>query len=46
MKIIKRSGYRGYIPIETLSGAGDNYDPFKVVTAFIDQVRAAIAKVS
>jgi hypothetical protein len=46
MKIIKKSGYRGYIPIETLSVAGDDYDPFKVVPAFIDQVRAAIAKAS
>jgi hypothetical protein len=24
MKIIKRSGYRGYLPIETLSAAGGN----------------------
>jgi sugar phosphate isomerase/epimerase len=44
MHIIKASGYRGYIPIETLSVAGDDYDPFKVVPAFIDQVRQAIAK--
>ena len=43
MHIIKASGYRGYIPIETLSVSGDNYDPFTVVPAFIDQVRAAIA---
>ena len=45
MHIIKASGYRGYIPIETLSVAGQDYDPFKVVPAFIDQVRQAIATV-
>ena len=44
MHIIKSSGYRGYIPIETLSVAGQDYDPFKVVPAFIDQVRQAIAQ--
>jgi len=46
MHIIKSSGYRGYIPIETLSVAGQDYDAFKVVPAFIDQVRQAIAQVS
>jgi sugar phosphate isomerase/epimerase len=46
MHIIKSSGYRGYIPIETLSVAGQDYDPFKVVPAFIDQIRQAIAQVS
>ncbi len=44
LKIIRKSGYRGYIPIETLSVAGDNYDPFVVVPAFMEQVRAAIAR--
>jgi len=44
MHIIKSSGYRGYIPIETLSVAGQDYDPFKVVPAFIDQVRLAISQ--
>jgi sugar phosphate isomerase/epimerase len=43
LRIIKSSGYRGFIPIETLSVAGQDYDPFKVVPAFIQQVRDAIA---
>jgi sugar phosphate isomerase/epimerase len=42
--IIRKSGYRGYIPIETLSVSGQAYDPFKVVPAFIDQVRQAITE--
>lgn len=55
MKIIKRSGYRGYLPIETLSAAGGNknkkdrpvgearpYDPYKLVPAFLKEVRDAI----
>jgi sugar phosphate isomerase/epimerase len=42
--IIRKSGYRGYIPIETLSVAGQPYDPFKVVPAFIAQVRKAIVE--
>jgi len=46
MHIIKASGYRGYIPIETLSVAGQDYDAFKIVPAFIDQVRQAIATVN
>lgn len=46
MHIIKASGYRGYIPIETLSVAGKPYDPFTIVPAFLDQVRQAIAQVS
>ena len=45
MKIIRASGYRGYIPLETLSTPGSkDYDPFKVVPAFLQQVRDAIAK--
>ena len=43
MRIIKDSGYRGYVPVETLSVAGRPYDPFKVVPEFIAQVRQAMA---
>jgi len=53
MKIIDESGYRGYLPIETL---GDKvkkgepkpkipfrpYDPYKLVPAFFKEVKAAI----
>jgi sugar phosphate isomerase/epimerase len=46
MKIIRTSGYRGYLPIETLSKnkGADGYDPFLVVPAFVKQVREALAK--
>lgn len=41
-KIIKKSGYRGYLPIETL---GDG-DPYKKIPRMIENVRAAIKSVS
>jgi sugar phosphate isomerase/epimerase len=51
LKIIRASGYRGYLPIETLSPrgggggkGGGNYDPYKVVPAFLAQLRQAIAE--
>ncbi len=43
LKIIRKSGYRGYIPLETLSTAGKDYDPFKVVPQYMDMIRKAIA---
>lgn len=42
MKIIHRSGYRGYLPIETLSVSGRPYDPFQLVPAFLEEVRQAV----
>ena len=46
MKIIRTSGYRGYLPIETLSKnkGADGYDPFTVVPAFAKKVREAMEK--
>jgi sugar phosphate isomerase/epimerase len=45
LKIVRVSGYRGYLPIETLSPhGGGNYDPYKVVPAFLAQLREAIAE--
>jgi sugar phosphate isomerase/epimerase len=44
MHIIRSSGYRGYIPLETLSTPGKEYDPFKVVPAYLEQIRQAIAQ--
>jgi sugar phosphate isomerase/epimerase len=44
--IVRASGYRGYLPIETLSprgGTGPAYDPFTVVPKFLAEVRRAIA---
>jgi sugar phosphate isomerase/epimerase len=46
MRIVRASGYRGYLPIETLSprGGGGGYDPFVVVPKFLAEVRQAIAE--
>jgi sugar phosphate isomerase/epimerase len=44
IRIIRDSGYRGYVPIETLSPrGGGNYDPYAVVPKFLAELRAAIA---
>lgn len=40
--LIRMSGYRGYLPIETLSASGQDYDPFKVVPQFLAELRDAI----
>jgi len=45
LRIIRGSGYRGYLPIETLSPrGGGNYDPYKIVPVFLKQLRQAIAE--
>jgi sugar phosphate isomerase/epimerase len=44
LKIVRKSGYKGYLPIETLSPQGKPYDPAAVVPAFLAQLRDAIAK--
>ena len=41
-KIIKDSGYRGYLPLETL-GAGD---PYQKVPVLLENVRKALAQIS
>jgi sugar phosphate isomerase/epimerase len=46
LAIIRNSGYSGYLPIETLSPKGKDYDPFTVVPAFEKQLREAIAQVA
>jgi sugar phosphate isomerase/epimerase len=45
LRIIRDSGYRGYLPIEALSprGAGSGYDPFTIVPKFLADLRGAIA---
>lgn len=43
LKIIRKSDYRGFIPLETLSTPGKPYDPFKVVPEYLAKIRAAIA---
>jgi sugar phosphate isomerase/epimerase len=44
IQIVRASGYRGYLPIETLSPKNKIYDPFTVVPAFLKQLRNAIAQ--
>ncbi len=46
LRIIRASGYRGYLPIETLSprGSGSTYDPYTVVPKFLAELRQAIAE--
>jgi sugar phosphate isomerase/epimerase len=44
LKIVRKSGYSGYLPIETLSPRGKPYDPYTVVPAFLKQLREAIAR--
>jgi sugar phosphate isomerase/epimerase len=44
VQIVRASGYRGYLPIETLSPKNKVYDPFTVVPAFLKELRQAIAQ--
>lgn len=44
LRIVRASGYRGYLPIETLAPKDKPYDPFAVVPPFLKQVRDAIAQ--
>jgi len=41
--IIRQSGYRGYLPIETLAAGRKDYDPRTEVTNMLIQLRDAIA---
>jgi len=43
-RLIKAGGYRGYVPLETLSQPGKEYDPFTLVPRFLRQVRQALAE--
>jgi sugar phosphate isomerase/epimerase len=47
MKIIKDSGYRGYVPVETLKLVGKvkPYDPFVLVPQIMKELKAAYAEV-
>ncbi len=40
--IIRKSGYRGYLPIETLSTRRKDYDPFKDVPQMLAEIRESI----
>jgi hypothetical protein len=43
VKIIHDGGYRGYLPIETLSMRRKDYDPAAEVAKVLKELRAAIA---
>ena len=42
VRIIREGGYRGYIPIETLSVPGEAYDPRTRVAEFLKELRDAL----
>jgi sugar phosphate isomerase/epimerase len=45
LRVVRASGYRGYLPIEALSPrGGGNYDPYTIVPAFLAELRRAIEK--
>lgn len=44
LKIVRSSGYSGYLPVETLSAPGKPYDPLQVVPPFVQQLKQAIAQ--
>lgn len=44
MTIVRKSGYSGYLPIETLSPRGKPYDPYAVIPEFLKLVRAALVQ--
>ena len=41
--ILRQAGYRGYVPIETLSMGRKDYDPHAEVTKMLVDLRAALA---
>jgi sugar phosphate isomerase/epimerase len=45
VKIIKKGGYTGYLPVETLSERDKPYDPFALVPEMIGKLNAAIDEV-
>lgn len=42
IKILKKSGYRGYIPVETLVVKGIPYDPYRLVPELLNDLKTAI----
>jgi sugar phosphate isomerase/epimerase len=45
VKILQKTGYKGYLPIETLLVKGRPYDPFALVSAMMTDLKAAINQV-
>ena len=44
--IISQSGYRGYVPIETLSMRRKDYDSYRAIPEMLASLREAIATMS
>jgi len=44
LKIVRSSGYSGYLPIETLSTPDKPYDPYVIVPPFVEELKRAIAQ--
>jgi sugar phosphate isomerase/epimerase len=44
VSLVRASGYRGYVPIETLTASGANPDQQKLVPSFMAKVKAAFAR--
>jgi sugar phosphate isomerase/epimerase len=44
MRLVRKSGYSGFLPIETLSPRGRPYDPYTVAPEFLKKVRMALAE--
>jgi sugar phosphate isomerase/epimerase len=42
VKILKNSGYRGYIPVETLYVKNKPYDPYLLVPALLNDLKVAL----
>jgi len=42
VKIIRESGYKGYLPVETLLVQGEPYDPFVMVPDMINELKKAM----
>ncbi len=45
IKILKKQGYTGYLPVETLKVRGEFYDPFQRVSVMQDSLEVAINQV-
>lgn len=43
-EILQRSGYRGYLPVETLSVKGIPYKPYELVPALLEDLSAGLKK--
>jgi sugar phosphate isomerase/epimerase len=43
VRIVRASGYRGYLPIETLSSGRKGYNSFEAASGMLDRLREAIA---